>query len=103
LAGWVFTVCLCSPGYPGTSSAELAVLELRDLLPPSAEIKGAHHHHSNAFGFLHLFLFNNTDGKRVKKKKKLAGKMAHRAPNGGARESTQGAKGICNPIGGTTL
>jgi hypothetical protein len=23
--------------------------------------------------------------------------------NGGARESTQGAKGICNPIGGTTL
>ena len=28
--------------------------------------------------------------------------MDHRAPNGGARESTQGAKGICNPIGGTT-
>jgi hypothetical protein len=27
----------------------------------------------------------------------------HRAPNGGARESSQGAKGICNPIGGTTL
>jgi hypothetical protein len=25
--------------------------------------------------------------------------MGHRAPNGGARESTQGAKGICNPIG----
>jgi hypothetical protein len=25
------------------------------------------------------------------------------APNGGARESTQGAKGIFNPIGGTTL
>jgi hypothetical protein len=24
-------------------------------------------------------------------------------PNGGARESTQEAKGICNPIGGTTL
>jgi hypothetical protein len=24
-------------------------------------------------------------------------------PNGGARESTPGAKGICNPIGGTTL
>jgi hypothetical protein len=23
--------------------------------------------------------------------------------DGGARESTQGAKGICNPIGGTTL
>jgi hypothetical protein len=25
------------------------------------------------------------------------------SPNGGARESTQGAKGICNPIGGSTL
>jgi hypothetical protein len=23
--------------------------------------------------------------------------------NGGARESTQGAKGVCNPIGGTTI
>ena len=30
-------------------------------------------------------------------------KMEHRAPNGGARKSTQGAKGIRNPIGGTTL
>jgi hypothetical protein len=29
--------------------------------------------------------------------------MEHRAPNGGARESTQGAKGIGNPIGGTTI
>jgi hypothetical protein len=29
--------------------------------------------------------------------------MDHRAPSGGARESTQGAKGICNPIGGTTI
>jgi hypothetical protein len=29
--------------------------------------------------------------------------MGHMAPNGGARESIQGAKGICNPIGGTTL
>jgi hypothetical protein len=29
--------------------------------------------------------------------------MDHRAPNGGARDSTQGAKGICNPIGGSTL
>jgi hypothetical protein len=29
--------------------------------------------------------------------------MDHRAPNGGAGESTQGAKGICNPIGGTTI
>ena len=27
--------------------------------------------------------------------------MDHRTPNGGARERTQGAKGICNPIGGT--
>jgi hypothetical protein len=25
--------------------------------------------------------------------------MDHRTPNEGARESTQGAKGICNPIG----
>ena len=25
--------------------------------------------------------------------------MDHRAPNGGSRESTQGTKGICNPIG----
>ena len=25
--------------------------------------------------------------------------MEHRAPNGGARESIQGAKEICNPIG----
>jgi hypothetical protein len=29
--------------------------------------------------------------------------MGHSAPNGGARESTQGAKGICNPIGRTTI
>jgi hypothetical protein len=29
--------------------------------------------------------------------------MDHRALNGGARESIQGAKGICNPIGGTTI
>jgi hypothetical protein len=24
-------------------------------------------------------------------------------PNGGARESTQGSEGVCNPIGGTTI
>jgi hypothetical protein len=30
-------------------------------------------------------------------------RMEHRAPNEGARESTQGAKGVCNPIGGTTI
>jgi hypothetical protein len=30
-------------------------------------------------------------------------KMEHRAPNGEARESTQGDEGVCNPIGGTTL
>jgi hypothetical protein len=29
--------------------------------------------------------------------------MEHRAPNGGARESTQRAEGICNPIGGTAI
>jgi hypothetical protein len=28
--------------------------------------------------------------------------MEHRAPNGGARESTQGAERVYNPIGGTT-
>jgi hypothetical protein len=31
------------------------------------------------------------------------GEMDHRAPNGGARESNQGAKGICNPVDGTTI
>jgi hypothetical protein len=29
--------------------------------------------------------------------------MGHKAPNGGARESTQGAEGFCNPIGGTII
>ena len=29
--------------------------------------------------------------------------MEHRAPSEGARGSTQGAKGVCNPIGGTIL
>ena len=29
--------------------------------------------------------------------------MDHRAPNGGAREITQLAKGVSNPIGGTTI
>jgi hypothetical protein len=29
--------------------------------------------------------------------------MGHTAPNGGAREITQGVKGNCNPIGGTTI
>ena len=29
--------------------------------------------------------------------------MEHRTPNGGARESTQGADGVCNPIGGKTV
>jgi hypothetical protein len=29
--------------------------------------------------------------------------MQHSAPNGGARESSQGAKGNCNPLGGTTI
>jgi hypothetical protein len=35
--------------------------------------------------------------------KKATPWMDPRAPNGGARESIQGAKGICNPIGGTTI
>jgi hypothetical protein len=30
-------------------------------------------------------------------------KMDHRAFNGEARESTQEAEGVCNPIGGTTI
>ena len=30
-------------------------------------------------------------------------KMEHRAPNGEAREITQGGEGVCNPIGGTTI
>jgi hypothetical protein len=29
--------------------------------------------------------------------------MDHRTPNGGARESTQGSGGICNPIGERTI
>jgi hypothetical protein len=29
--------------------------------------------------------------------------MEHRAPNGEARESIQGAEEVCNPIGGTTI
>jgi hypothetical protein len=29
--------------------------------------------------------------------------MEHRAPNGEARESTQGVEAVCNPIGGTTI
>jgi hypothetical protein len=30
-------------------------------------------------------------------------RMKHRAPNGEIRESTQGAEGFCNPIGGATI
>ena len=30
-------------------------------------------------------------------------RMEHRAPNGGARESIQGAEGVCNTIDGTTI
>jgi hypothetical protein len=29
--------------------------------------------------------------------------MEHRIPNEGARESIQGAKGVCSPIGGGTI
>jgi hypothetical protein len=36
-------------------------------------------------------------------KKCQADWMDHRAPSGGARESTQGAKGVWNPIGETTI
>jgi hypothetical protein len=27
----------------------------------------------------------------------------HRDPNGGVRERTEGAEGVCNPIGRTTI
>jgi hypothetical protein len=30
-------------------------------------------------------------------------KIEHRAYYGGARESSQGAEGVCKPIGGTTI
>jgi hypothetical protein len=30
-------------------------------------------------------------------------RMELRAPNGGARESTKGAEGVCNPVGGTII
>jgi hypothetical protein len=30
-------------------------------------------------------------------------KMKHRAPNGEAREITQGVEGVCSPIGETTI
>jgi hypothetical protein len=30
-------------------------------------------------------------------------RMEHRVPNEGARENTQEVKGVCNPIGGTTI
>ena len=29
--------------------------------------------------------------------------MEHRALNGEARESAQGAEGVCSPVGGTTI
>jgi hypothetical protein len=29
--------------------------------------------------------------------------MEHRVPSEGARERTQGAEGVCNPIQGTTI
>jgi hypothetical protein len=29
--------------------------------------------------------------------------IEHRAPNGEARESTQEAEGVCNPMGGTAI
>jgi hypothetical protein len=29
--------------------------------------------------------------------------MEHRAPKEGARENTLGTKGVCNPIGGSTI
>ena len=48
-----------------------------------------------------VFLY--TKDKHAEKEIRVSYWKDHRAPNGGARESTQGAKGNCNPIGGTTL
>jgi hypothetical protein len=50
-------------------------------------------------------MYFNTEIKTLRQKWMLIViyKMEHRAPNGGARESTQGAEGVCNPIGGTTI
>jgi hypothetical protein len=41
--------------------------------------------------------------KMRKESTKNAKVKSHRVPSGGARESTQGAEGVCNPIGGTTI
>jgi hypothetical protein len=40
---------------------------------------------------------------KIKNRFTVIYKMEHRAPNGEARESTQGAEGVCNAIGGTTI
>ena len=48
-------VSLCSPGCPETCSVDQAGLELTEIrlpLPPSAGIKGVHHHHQNKQIFL---------------------------------------------------
>jgi hypothetical protein len=52
---------------------------------------------------------NILDVNKISKRKKknqirlTAIHSEHRVPNEGARESTQGAEGVCRPIGGTTI
>jgi hypothetical protein len=58
------------------------------------------------FPYIYNFItFAFEEQKQILKRKSFTVSywMDHRAPNGGARESTQGAKGVCNPIGGTTI
>jgi hypothetical protein len=75
------TVSLCSPGCPGTHAVDQAGLELRNLPASASQVLGlkACRHHAQ----LVFYTFNV----------KL---------NSCSRESTQGAEGVCNPIGGTT-
>jgi hypothetical protein len=46
---------------------------------------------------------NNSLKKKYRRMLTVIYKMEHRDPNGEARESTQGAEGVCNPIGRTTI
>ena len=50
-----------------------------------------------------LYTKDKQDEKEIKWVLTVSYWMDHRAPNGGAKESTQGAKGICNLIGGKTI
>jgi hypothetical protein len=41
--------------------------------------------------------------KKQKKKKRVVDWTEHGVPNGIVRERTEGAEGVCNPIGRTTI